>query len=65
MELKLCPNCKRPYLESEEFCPRCPQPLNIETADSYGSLGCVLLTVAGLAAMVIFWMFVFLGAFFH
>jgi uncharacterized paraquat-inducible protein A len=65
MELKLCPTCKKPYLASEEFCPRCPQPVFDDDPESYGTIGCVLITVAGLVILMIFWIFIFLGIFFH
>jgi uncharacterized paraquat-inducible protein A len=65
MELKLCPKCEKPYLDSEEFCPRCPRPTFETKEDSYGALGCVLVTVAALILMGIFWLFLFLGFFFR
>ncbi len=59
MKLKLCQNCKRPFLEEKhEFCPHCPAPYN---ADSYFNLGCVLLTILPLFLFIVFWIFYFAG----
>lgn len=62
MALKLCPQCKRPFLESEEFCPRCPQPYD---AGSWANLGCILLSLLPLAALILFWVFVFTAVFYR
>ena len=60
MKIKICQTCKRPYLEKDEFCPRCPPPYD---ANSLANLGCLLLTVLPLVVMILFWLFLFLGIF--
>jgi hypothetical protein len=63
MGLKLCPKCEKPYLDDKEFCPNCPPPRFNGDADSYGSLGCVLISVLALVGMFVFWLF-FIGSMF-
>ena len=65
MELKLCPRCEKPYLAEEEFCPRCPQDPWEGKEESFGSLGCILMTILPLFLMALFWFFLFLSFFFR
>ena len=58
MKLKLCQTCKRPFLETDEFCKHCPPPYD---ADSFANLGCILLMVAPLFLFIVFWLFFFFG----
>lgn len=61
MRLKICKTCKRPFLESKEFCPKCPPPYD---PDSYANLGCLLLTTAvPLLFIILFWFLFFFGFF--
>jgi uncharacterized OB-fold protein len=62
MALKLCPNCQKPYLDTEEYCPRCPSPKE-ENARAVSTLGCVLITVVAIMIMTLFWLFLFLSMF--
>ncbi|MBA2619622.1 MAG: hypothetical protein H0U87_00315 [Acidobacteria bacterium] len=61
MRLKLCTKCKRPFMASEEFCPRCPEPFD---ANSFANLGCIVLTILPLLVLILFWAFIF-GAIFY
>ena len=64
VKLKLCPKCKRPYLDAKEFCPNCPEPPTWNQ-ESCANLGCLLLTILPLFGMILFWFFVFLGVLFR
>jgi hypothetical protein len=65
MQLKLCPKCKRPFLAKEEFCPNCPEPYTWNQ-ESWMNVGCLLMmTVAPLFLVILFWLFLFLGIFFR
>ncbi|MGI8469524.1 MAG: hypothetical protein ACR2N3_13835 [Pyrinomonadaceae bacterium] len=62
MPLKLCRQCKRPFLASQEFCPRCPR---VEwNQESLANLGCLLATILPLFVMILFWLFFLLGFFY-
>lgn len=65
MELKLCPRCEKPYLDTEEYCPRCPRDPTIGMEESYGSLGCIVIGILALGMMAMFWFFLFLSFFFR
>lgn len=60
MELKLCPKCRRPYLAHKEYCPSCPEPYTWNQ-ESYANVGCLLLMLAPLCLVLLFWIFLFLG----
>ena len=65
MQLKLCPNCKRPFLAKEEFCPHCPEPYTWNQ-ESWMNVGCLLMmTAVPLFLVILFWLFLFLGIFFR
>ncbi|HBR58170.1 MAG TPA: hypothetical protein DEA22_12005 [Blastocatellia bacterium] len=59
----LCPKCKKPYLSDKEFCPNCPPPYTWNQ-ESWANLGCLILSLLPLAALVLFWFFLFIGFFF-
>ena len=61
MELKICHQCKRPFLAKYEACPKCPDIDKI--ANSGVSLGCFLAMVLPLFLMLLFWFLFFLGVF--
>jgi hypothetical protein len=63
MELKLCPICEKPYLATEEHCPHCPRDPFEGKEESYGSLGCIVISILALIGMIIFWMVLFLSFF--
>jgi hypothetical protein len=65
MDLKLCPKCQKPYLESQEYCPRCPRDPWEGKEESYGSLGCIVISIMALIGMMIFWVVLFLSFFIH
>jgi hypothetical protein len=63
MELKLCPNCQKPYLADKPFCPHCPPPAQPYTWDqeSWANAGCfIIMMLFVLLAILIplFWFFV-------
>ena len=62
MSLKLCPQCRRPFMASEEICPRCPEPFD---GNSWANLGCIVLTILPLVVLILFWMFFFAGIFYR
>jgi hypothetical protein len=62
--IKLCPRCRRPFLGVKGSCPKCPDVGNIN-ADSMANLGCMVATILPLAAMILFWLLLFLGFFFR
>lgn len=62
MLLKLCPQCKRPFMASQEFCPRCPR---IEwNQESLANLGCLLAMTLPLLVMLLFWLLFIFSVFF-
>lgn len=64
MQLKICPKCKKPYLANKDACQSCPAPYTWNQ-ESYANLGCLLLMIAPLVLMILFWFFFFLGLFFR
>jgi hypothetical protein len=62
VELKICKQCKRPYLADKEFCPHCPEPYTWNQ-ESYANLGCLLAMILPLFLLILFWLFLFLGIF--
>jgi hypothetical protein len=63
MKLKLCSNCKRPYLANKDFCPKCPK---IEwNQESWMNVGCLLAMVSPLFIMIFLWLLFFFGLFFR
>ncbi|MDQ3088771.1 MAG: hypothetical protein M3Q78_09250 [Acidobacteriota bacterium] len=47
-----------------EFCPHCPEPYTWNQ-ESWGNLGCLLLTIVPLFLMILFWLFFFMGFLFR
>ena len=64
MDLKLCPKCRRPYLSSNDYCPNCPEPYTWDQ-ESYANVGCLVLTIAPLFILILFWLFLIFGAVFR
>ncbi|MGI8555735.1 MAG: hypothetical protein ACR2LT_05215 [Pyrinomonadaceae bacterium] len=62
MTLKLCPQCKRPFMASREFCPHCPR--TGWNQESLANLGCLLATILPLLLMILFWLFFIFGIFY-
>ncbi len=62
MTLKLCPQCKRPFMASEKFFPRCPRAEWDQ--ESLANLGCLLATILPLIIMLLFWLFLIFGIFY-
>jgi hypothetical protein len=63
VKLKLCPQCKRPFLATEEFCPKCPR---LEwDQESWVNVGCLLATIVPLFVLILFWFFFFFGIIFR
>ncbi|MCW5960898.1 MAG: hypothetical protein KIS76_12110 [Pyrinomonadaceae bacterium] len=56
MKLKICPKCKRPFLESKEFCPDCPEPYSWNQ-ESWSNMGCLVLMILPVAIFVFVWLF--------
>ncbi|MEP6924828.1 MAG: hypothetical protein ABI954_10215 [Pyrinomonadaceae bacterium] len=42
MELKICPNCKSPYMASQKTCPRCGEDYEWNQ-ESWLNVGCLIL----------------------
>jgi hypothetical protein len=62
--IKLCPRCKRPFLEAKEVCPHCPDR-EVWNRESAANLGCLVATFLPLVFLILFWLFLFLGFFFR
>jgi predicted amidophosphoribosyltransferase len=63
VKLKLCPQCKRPFLASEEFCPKCPR---LEwDQENWVNVGCLLATIVPLFVLILFWLILFFGIIFR
>jgi hypothetical protein len=59
VKLKLCPKCRRPFLETEQFCPHCPR---VEwDQESFTNVGCLVLSLLPVFGLIIFWLFFFMG----
>ena len=64
MAIKLCPKCKRPFLATKETCPHCPEPYTWNQ-ESWANAGCLVATILPLILLILFWLFLFLGAIFR
>ncbi|HEX8638271.1 MAG TPA: hypothetical protein VF692_09425 [Pyrinomonadaceae bacterium] len=62
MKLKICKDCKRPFLAEKEFCSHCPSPY-AWNQESWANAGCLLTMIAPLFLMLLFWFFFFFGFF--
>ncbi|MBX7174302.1 MAG: hypothetical protein K1X72_25235 [Pyrinomonadaceae bacterium] len=61
MKLKICEQCRRPYLESEDFCPKCPR---LEwNQESWMNIGCLVAMILPVFVLVFLWLLFFFGLF--
>jgi hypothetical protein len=60
--LKLCPQCRKPFIAENGTCPHCPEPYTWNQ-ESYSNLGCLLAMLIPLFLMILFWLFFFMGIF--
>lgn len=62
MPLKLCPQCKRPFMANHEFCPRCPR---VEwNQESLANVGCLLAMTLPVVFVILFWLTLIFAVFF-
>lgn len=60
MKVRVCSACKKPYMDSDGYCPRCPSAHNLN-ADSLGHLGCMILMTLPVLIAVLFWLFLLIA----
>ncbi|HQU84115.1 MAG TPA: hypothetical protein PKY59_13355 [Pyrinomonadaceae bacterium] len=64
MKLKICERCKRPFLETKEFCPNCPEVFT-QNRESWANMGCLIAMIMPIIFIIFFWIFLFLGFLFR
>ncbi len=53
MELRTCPKCQKPYLASEESCPRCAKTEYTWNQESWANVGCFVLMLLFVFALML------------
>ena len=62
--LKLCPQCRKPFIAENGTCPHCPEPYTWNQ-ESYANVGCLVLMILPLFLLILFWLVLIFGAVFR